>query len=40
MQNCKSAILEIGLPSVVIALQMVFIFNIFLKRLKEFSLCI
>ncbi|EDZ49411.1 hypothetical protein BCAH1134_C0216 (plasmid) [Bacillus cereus AH1134] len=40
MHNCKSAILEISLPSVVSVPLTMFILNIFLKRLKEFSLCI
>ncbi|PFP72777.1 hypothetical protein COK07_25155 [Bacillus thuringiensis] len=36
-QNCKSAILEISLLSVVSASLAMFILNIFLKRLNEFT---
>ncbi|PDZ39754.1 hypothetical protein CN520_00300 [Bacillus cereus] len=36
-QNCKSAILEISLTSVVSAPLTMFILNIFLKRLNEFT---
>ncbi|PFO46651.1 hypothetical protein COJ71_24085 [Bacillus cereus] len=36
-QNRKSAILEISLPSVVSAPLTMFILNIFLKRLNEFT---